>query len=503
MFSNKFTTKKNLNLRFMTLIVCFFLTSSTWAQSQETFSEKWLIENINKNGLAPLSAEQMDLSGEEIALSSQVPYSYQMGGSGQIFRSNSDASNSFQPAVRNSHGWDVYASKAWTIGMTSKLGIKNDYSKLKSSSGDILSHSPTYYLQIQASLFQNLFGKLDRALQEQSQFAKTTYKLKAQMAEHQSITAARTLYWSIMANNISISLSKSLIETSKQQLKEMNRRYKSGAAEKADVYLSEAQVSQREAALLGLQLKEQGYLRELRLIVPAIGNIGRENFPTINIENVIANVSECIVQISSHKETPRQYTSYAALFEIYKKISAAESSLARKGLGPEVSLGLQVASKGVDPTFNDAFSEASDLNKGSWGASLGVTVPLDGSSSKLIRTKKRLAEINELKQHRELELLLNGTHESALTSIQYLLGSIRTLDSSSKALGNRVEAVQKKYRQGRVDFLSLVQEQDQLFNADIGLTESRLLFLRELFNYFSIFNKTPCDFNLEYAKIAI
>jgi len=484
------------------LLFSFLIFLGFWStpiQSKEKFTEKWLIENIKANGLSPLETQYMRAQGDEIQLRSESAYSLMAGGSGSIYRSNADSSNSFQPAIRNSHGWDVYASKGWSAGLNTKLGIKNDYSKLSGSTGDIISHSPTYYLQLQLSLFQNFLGRMDQAMLQQGRIAKETLELQSTMAEHNAITSARTLYWSIMGNSISTNLSRSLISTSKKQLDEIRKRYKSGAAEQADVYLSEAQVSQRESSLIGLQIKEQGYLRQLRLMAPGIGNISSADFPTIDIEDVVGSVSECIVQISSHPKAPYQYSSYEKMFSLFKQTMEAEQTVASYGLGPEVSLSGEIQSKGVDTNFSEAFSETNKLSKGGWGATLGLTVPLGSNASALTSTKRKLSELNELKSRRELELLLDGTHNTALTSIQYLLESMRTLDASTRALAKRVSAVQKKYRQGRIDFLSLVQEQDQLFNAEIGLTESRLLFLRELFNYLSVYNKTPCDFNLAYA----
>ena len=490
----------SINQRVFNTTILFSLFLSSSGNATSSFTEDWLIKNVKKNAVSAIASQHAELSGEEIELQSNAPYSYTLGGTAQLLRSNTDSSNSFQPAIRTSRGWDVYAAKAWNVGLTSQLGIKSDYSRL-SSTTDIISHSPTYYLQLQASLYRNIFGKIDRSLQNQSSLAKTSVKIQGNMAEHQSIMMARTLYWSIMANAISIELSKSLVKTSKKQLLEMKRRLKSGAAEQSDVYLSDAQVSQQQASLMGLQIKEQGFLRELRKMVPGVTTISKKDFPKINIENVVASISECIVQISSHPKAPKQYSSYSQLFDVYLKTLDAEVAAAQNGLGSELTLGLEVASNGVDSTFSDAFSEASKFSKGHWGASLGLSVPLDGKQSKLINTKRRLAELNELKQRRQLELLLDGTHSTAIISIQHLLGSMRTLDSSSKALAKRVKAVSKKYKQGRIDFLSLVQEQNQLFSSEIGLTESRLLFLQEMFNYFSVYNKTPCDFNLKYAKV--
>jgi outer membrane protein TolC len=78
--------------------------------------------------------------------------------------------------------------------------------------------------------------------------------------------------------------------------------------------------------------------------------------------------------------------------------------------------------------------------------------------------------------------------------------TIENLETSTGFLKERIKSVEQKYRQGRVDFLNLVQEQDQLFNAENGLIESQLMFMNELLNYFSAFDKLPCKLNLAYAQ---
>src|SRR5690606_6951168 len=108
--------------------------------------------------------------------------------------------------------------------------------------------------------------------------------------------------------------------------------------------------------------------------------------------------------------------------------------------------------------------------------------------------------LSHRKTHVEIKSLLEATHTSAVQSIGLLLSTMQKLESTTSLLKERIKSVEQKYKQGRVDFLSLVQEQDQLSNAQNGLIESQLLFMQELLNYFAAFDKLPCQFNLEYSQ---
>lgn len=497
------SSRTKLQLFTATTLMLFGGNNSIHADEsfEGSFNEKDIINAMKKSSVASLESQFTALSGLEIEQSTHSAFSWNLAPSLEALASNADAANAFSPALESSYSFGVGVGKAWTAGLYTEAGFKSESSRLSSTSGVIRNTSPTYYIQAQASLYRNFMGKIDRALFNQASLARESAEIQSTMSLHQALTAVRNLYWSTMANSISINLSESLLETSKKQLNEVKRRLRSGASERADLYLSEAQVAERESSLLSLKVKEQGYLRQIRNHVPNLPHPTAADYSTLQIEPLLASVSECIAQVTSHNKAPYQYSDYAKLFPIMESVKNAELDAASMNLGPELTAGLSIESNGVDTNFSDALSEVHKFNKGTVAASLTATIPLDSKSKQTIRTKKKLAELNELKQRRELELLLSSTHTTVLKSLEHILQNMRSLGASADALKKRIQAVEQKYRQGRVDFLSLVQEQDRLFSAELGLTESRLLFLQEMFNYFAVFNKTPCDFNLEYAQI--
>lgn len=497
--------KASNRLRLLLLTPGIFLLGNTSNISAQEFSgrfnEKDIINAMKSSSLSSLQSQQSALEGVEVEQSTHSAFSWKLTPFAQVLASNADAANNFQPALEHSSAFGVGVGKAWTSGVYTEAGFKSESSRLSSVSGVVRNSSPTYYIQAQASLYRNFLGKVDKALYRQASLANESAAVQSTMTLHQALTSVRNLYWSTMANSISIKLSESLLETSKKQLNEVKRRLRSGASERADLYLSEAQVSERESSLLSLKIKEQGYLRQIRNQIPNLPHPTQEDYDALNLEPLLASVSECIAQVTSHSSAPHQYSDYSKLFPLIKAAKESELAAASRDMGTEITAALSIESNGVDTNFSDAISEVHDFNKGTWSASLSASIPLDGTPGKSIRTKQRLAELKELQQTRELELLLNSTHTTVLKSLEHILQNMRSLGASADSLKKRIQAVEQKYRQGRVDFLSLVQEQDRLFSAELGLTESRLLFLQEMFNYFAIFNKTPCDFNLEYAQL--
>ncbi len=252
---------------------------------------------------------------------------------------------------------------------------------------------------------------------------------------------------------------------------------------------------------MAVQLKEQVLLKELLSELPSLNNQLPLEYPRVDIDTMIAEVGQCLGAIQSHRQTPSTFTSYSDLFPILDRLETQLETSAGFGSGPELMALARAESNGVDPGFSGSASEMGGFSKNTWSAGLQLRIPLDSSEYSARSTRQKLARLEISQQKAQLRRMLDATHSSAVESIGHLLSTIRNLRSSTEYLKERMASVEKKYRQGRVDLLSLVQEQDQLYSAENSLTESRLLFLQELLSYFMVFDKTPCAFNLQHDKV--
>lgn len=490
-----------MTLRLISLSLPSLLVLTHSQAQASTFTEDILIQNMMSSGLAPLQREIDSLQADEIRNSVDQNYSPQLNIQALTRSSSKDATNSFQPSLAKSYGYGIEASKAWSFGARTKIGFEESYSRLKSSPSDIVAHEPYFFAELNMSLFQNLFGELDRASLLQGDLNQKLTHLQKDLTLHQAIVSSRNLYWSLVANHLSINISKELLKTSQQQLSEIRKRQKSGIAEKSDVLLSQAQVAQRESALMGLQIKQNGIARSIQQKIPSFSAPSDEDYPKFSVETFIDEINSCINLIqTSGSKTPAQYSSYSELLSLISEISDAEVKTSTQGIGPDLNLMLRGESNGVDSRFSEAFSESIQLKKNTWSAGLQLSIPLGSSEYDLRKIRAKKAALMREKQRKEITSMLEATHTSATQSIVYLLKTVQNLEKTTGFLKERIRSVEQKYKQGRVDFLNLVQEQDQLFSAENGLIDSQLLFMHELLNYFAAFDKLPCNFNTLYSK---
>jgi outer membrane protein TolC len=478
-----------------------YVGASPFSMGATPFTEESLISQLLETGLAPLQAQIDSLQAEETEGSIRRLYSPNLEAQSFYLNSKKDAANSFQPTLDTSRSYSIGVSKAWDFGARTKIGFEESYSRLRFNSSKISSHSPFLFAEAHVSLFENLLGRMDKAALEQALLGKKMLSYQKDLSLHQSIVRARSLYWSLIANHLSVNISKGLLKTSEQQLEELRKRQKSGIAERSDVLLSQAQVSQRKSALMGLQIKQEGLLRATQQLIPGFKIPREEDYPEFSVSSFIGEINACIglIQAAGNK-TPLEYSTYADLLPLVDQLSQAEQKTSTQGLGADLNFTLRAESNGVDSGFPNAFKESASFEKNTWSAGIRLSIPLDKSDYRLKSIKTKKSELSRHKQNIEIRAMLDATHSSAIQSIGYLMKTIENLETSTGFLKERIKSVEQKYRQGRVDFLNLVQEQDQLFNAENGLIESQLMFMNELLNYFSAFDKLPCKLNLAYAQ---
>jgi outer membrane protein TolC len=465
----------------------------------ETFSEQDLVKAFLNSETVLTDQKVQTLRAQETLDASQTPYRAKLNAHVQALGSTKDAASAFQPSLESSQSWGIDIEKTWQHGIRSRVGFESTYSNLKLNPNPIQNHEPQFFIEASLSLYQNFLGNLDRALVGQAQLQSEISQIQQKMKLHQDLMAIRSLYWSLIANDLSIQIARSLLAASQEQLADIRKRRQSAVAEETEVLLSQAQVSQREAALLSLQLKEQGLLRELKKTIPSLSEY-KLKFPIIDIPQMLTLTGECIAAIKTHSQTPETYSLYSELLPKLEQLSEQQGVSATQGLGPELTLMARLENNGIDNSFSEAFSESMGTQQNTWSVGLKLQIPLEKSEYRLKKARQKIAELTQKNAKNELANLLLATHETALLSLDFLQSTMKELDATTRFLKARIKSVEQKYKQGRVDFLNLVQEQDQLFNAENGLIESRLIFLHEILAYLSVFNKTPCTFNMLYAE---
>lgn len=472
--------------------------SPSLAFANSNFTEENLIRSFYESGTAAIQNQIDDLSAQEVLGLSQKPFQTNLALSGHILGSNKDASNAMQPALEKSFTSSIELRKNIPWGIQTRVGFEESYSRLGFNPTPITTHTPYFFAELTMSLLQNPFGSLDQARLMQGTDQNKLILLQRNLALHQSLNGVRALYWSAIANRLSIINSEGLLNTTKQQLNEIIKRQRSGVAEKSDVLLSQAQVAQRESSLMVLRIKEQNIFKNIKMVIPNFQAPTSSNYPLVDMDKILSDISQCMEIIqTTNREGAFNNSTYSEIIPLIESQSSTEKIISAQGFGPELSVALRAENNGVDTQFSEAFKESAQLDKNTWSAGVMLQIPLDSADKNLKSIRARKVEASAKLKRLEITSLLNSTHENAAQNLTLLIQTIQNLNSTTQLLKERIQSIEKKYVQGRVDLLSLVQEQDQLFNAENGLIESRLMFMNEFLNYFSAFDRFPCAFNLQ------
>lgn len=461
---------------------------------QEIKLNEKLIEDIVKSGSPPTLQEiESSLLNTKSNLS-QFNDQFKVFGTtgGSYTKTNEEPLISFQPIFSPQSEFSIGAQKSFQSGfqVSSAVGaFKNDYTLLGVDSTGTVSN-----ISVAATidLWKNLFGKLSKARGETLALSLQSAKLQKSVQTQVFLNRVRGLYWQLVGNEESLKISEALLESAKRQVKDAVNRYKNSVADKGEVARYRAQVATRESQRTSLLFQRQQILMALRQLLPEFQG-KKVILGDVNLNQATQSVLQCVGMIQSKVETPIQYSLYDDLNELLKSIRKQQTKVAEGYSKPEVTLKTQFKTSAVDESTMDAFDESINEDRRGFSVGLQVNVPIGFQD-----TKKQLVKVEELKadyQIKEREAILNSQHAFIKESIGYLLSAIQSQGVSKDNLEIRVADVKKKYKQGRISVTEFITDQDNLLQTELQIVETKLLVVKTLLDYFSIFTHTPCAFN--------
>lgn len=404
-----------------------------------------------------------------------------------------------------------------------QLGVKKNFSQGFNASASIVtdqrSAAPTSFtgrfdnvttttlrFTVQMDLWKNLFGRMDKATLESAALDAKRAKFQQEISTKTYELTLRRLYWSLVANQEAMAISEELLKAAKEQLSEVNLRFKNSVAEADEVARNKAQVASREASILGFRYQREDLIRQLKNLVPELA--GEEIvIGNYDIQKTIDRVLACTATIATQANTPYQFTKYDEIVRLLKEVKENNRTLNARYAGPDVNLYGTVKTTGVG---NDANSQNPQGYRGSFGAArediennnrtgyevgLAVTIPLGSAKSDSAEVKRLYDDKRLEAQIRESELQIQTTHSALVKRIGYLTEVNRVQKVNSEELKKRLSFIRRKYRQARVSINDVILDQDAFLSSELTTIDTRLAILNTIFDYLTVFTETPCELN--------
>ena len=418
---------------------------------------------------------------------------------------NERALNPFIPVFSPVNQFQAGVKKPTQYGVSADFQVSLDERSSTSSPQQTYDdiNTTVYALTLNVDLWKNLFGKLSRKQLENAKLSSESAALQSDIEKKSFLVTVRRLYWSLVANNEKILISQKLLEASQAQAADAEKRRQARIADPGEVARYKAQVAQRRGTLLYLDYEREQMLKQLKDLVPKLQ--GEElNLAKYDLNKTLDNVLACAAVIQAQPEVPMGFTKYDEVVSLLKRVQSNQAQIDQTYDDIDVSLAATVKETGLGSdevdggyagSFEKSWEDLRENDRSGVEAGIFVTIPLGKKAS---GTEEVLKAYNK----KRLEANIRNTHSNLITTHRRIANSVVILGKviqnqkiNNQQLGIRVNEMRKQYRQARIGVSALIQDEDSLASSSLALVDTQLSVLNTLFDYFSVFTETPCDFN--------
>lgn len=411
--------------------------------------------------------------------------------SANVLDSDEKSLNTFIPVTSKYKALSLSVSKPLQYGAA--LGGKIFTEK---STNTQLTNATTtgYGLSLSLDLYKDLFGRSSRANLDKTALASRRARAERdiQLATFKSNT--RKIYWSLVANEEALKITKTLLKSSEKQLRDAKKRFKSGVADRGELARNNSQIASRKASLISIRWEKSKLQQQLKLMIPELSETDIELAP-YNLDKTVQTVLKCSAIISKYKDAPMDFTKYDEVVDFLNQEEASQRKLVRNYDSIDLKLIGEYESTGKAFSQSDSLDDLSDDGRGSLSVGLQFSMPL-GSTKKNTRviqdeiTKKMYGA-----QKREALGKVNAYHYQTIKSVALLNEIVFNQKENTKYLSQSLKVSKRKYNQARITIQQLVLEQDAFLQSNLDEISTKLAVIGLLMDYFTVFTDTPCDLN--------
>jgi len=419
-------------------------------------------------------------------------YSYQS--------SNEDAIFEFIPVWRPQKNLKVGLAQKISYGM--KVNTEIFANQLTSADGFVTDATQVGALVgLELDIWKNFLGRLDKKDLTNQELGRKIAELQGKTNKRGFVLDVRKIYWTLVATELSLNLSQSLVKTAKNQLRDAKRRANDGAGDSSDISRNQAQVSARESAALFFSYQKENLLAQLKSLLPDL-ETKTLSINTNERKSMDVKTRQCLGQIAQEKEMKSQYSDYPEIVSMLEEQKRNSVALAKATDSMDVKLQASYQASGVSDSHGKAVERFTDEFKNGYAVGVAVNVPLGGDLTKA-RESQVIATHHRISSQKEgLRLKLSAEHQKAQKALKLLSQASASQRKTISNLKKSMKSSQRKYRQARISLNTLILEQDNYFNAELQNIETQRQILEFLFDYFKIFPKHPCSANTATGAIS-
>lgn len=407
--------------------------------------------------------------------------------------SNEKALFIFAPVFGPSHNANVGVRKQFALGVNTSV----EAFAVQLSTNDRFIYEATQVgarVNLEIDVWKNFLGQLDRAGLISNEVKSRRIEIESELQKISSLIDVKKIYWSWVANEESLRLSKELIQSAEQQLRDSKSRLRAGAGDRGEVARYEAQLESRRGSLLLFELQRETLISLLRQQIPSLSEY-QISIKPIEVEKAQSGYDQCANSIIQLRQYDEKATFVPIVVELLRLEYLENRRQAERYSGLDMKVVGRLQTTGTSPGYPGAERDFREDRRRGYAVGLQVTLPIDGvqenSEKKLLAAQKAAYEA----QSRRLESQLFATHQEARKNLKTVSDALRRQANKSKFLLVNLDEMKNKFSQGRVSVSNLIFEQDTYFQSMIQEIDLKLQAVHALYDYFKLFPKHQCPMN--------
>lgn len=471
-----------------------------------TLTEENLIKMATKSNPTSAEIEASFLGSRVHAMELRDGFGYEAYGQYGHVDTNERALVSFMPVFTTVNQYKLgvrkYSKYGLVLDANTSVTSQSGFSDVGSTFNEV--HSTKHEVGLQADLWRDFMGRISNAKFKNAKDLEAKDELQFSISQKNFVLNVRRLYWNLVANAEKLKINERLSLAAKKQLQDSKRRMANSVADTAEVARFEALVHQRTGQIILLNYEREALLKNLRQMFPEL-NSKKLNLGKYNINKTIFEVLSCTQTIQNLEAVPYEHTKYDEVVELLKKVKEREKSVATTYDDIDLKLDLKLAQIGISSETDDninyegsyqgSLNDITQNDRHTMTAGLTLTIPFGEDRSTTAKVKEKLSELQFESQLQKIQSNVNATHTQIRESVRFLTELMKTQRANSKSLNVRVDELKKKYRQARIQEFVLIQDEELLLQSDISVIDTQLTVINTIFDYLSVFNTYPCQFN--------
>ena len=464
----------------------------TLGQAQ-SLTELSLIQDFRKNSIA---AKSIDLQNAQALFDGNIvkeQYSSRLFGSVGRSVTNEPSSTPMQPIISPADQIAVGVQRNLPFGLQLQGSVFSNQISAADKSFERATQSGVRF-QVEMDLWKNFLGSLDRAKLSSAESQVELAQIESKLSNKKLELGVRKIFWSLVAVEQSIDLSKQLLQSAEKQLKDANARRSAGVADAGEVARYKSQVQSRESAILLFEYEKS-------LLHQAIDNqVEGSRSATQKVDLGYAALQQkpvwmCLQKIESSTQPNDSDSLIDELIQVLDKDQVNRKLITSKHSDIDLTLQATLQSSGSGDGYNQSRNDFVKKHPSTRALAVKLGMPLGGESKDSQRALEKLqdqvlgARVSSLRQEQM------SSFYSMAKALKLLNAGLKNQQDNSSNLAISYRETSRKYEQGRIPVSVLINEQDALFQSGLQEISLKRQIAHALLDYFTVFTEFDCEWN--------